>query len=308
MNERSSTPYRLRLGEAPSLFHSSLAALRPREVAPPEAPAPHLEVAVARVPIEAEQIAAYRSFCGFPTSAQASMTVPPPYLFSLAYPTLVALLVHPEMPLRALGMVHTGFDVEVTRSLVAGEAPSLAVRMVDWRPVPAGREVETAIEVFDESSSETIARARVTTVARSKQRRDRTKKESTARREAPGGDSSPVVLAADAGRRFARVSGDWNPIHLWPWSARLLGLRRPIAHGMYLVARSVAILGERFGFERVEEARRLAVRFKTPAYLPGGARLFSCETEADDDLGFELWSADRSRPHLFGTLSGTPTP
>lgn len=33
-------------------------------------------------------------------------------------------------------------------------------------------------------------------------------------------------------RRYAALSGDWNPIHLWDWSARLLGQRQAILHGM----------------------------------------------------------------------------
>lgn len=39
-------------------------------------------------------------------------------------------------------------------------------------------------------------------------------------------------LASDLGRRYARVSGDINPIHLHALSARAFGFRRAIAHGM----------------------------------------------------------------------------
>jgi hypothetical protein len=47
-------------------------------------------------------------------------------------------------------------------------------------------------------------------------------------------------LVHDTGRLYARLSGDYNPIHLWPWSARLLGFKRPIIHGMHTVGRAVA--------------------------------------------------------------------
>lgn len=42
--------------------------------------------------------------------------------------------------------------------------------------------------------------------------------------------------AADTGRRFAAVVKDYNPIHLFTWSARLFGFRRAICHGMYVGA------------------------------------------------------------------------
>src|SRR6266487_1403229 len=44
-------------------------------------------------------------------------------------------------------------------------------------------------------------------------------------------------LPADLGRRYAAVSGDRNPIHLYRLTAWLFGFRRPIAHGMWAAAR-----------------------------------------------------------------------
>ena len=49
-------------------------------------------------------------------------------------------------------------------------------------------------------------------------------------------------MAGDTGIRYAKVSGDWNPHHLYPWSARLLGYRSPIAHGLWTLARAVAVV------------------------------------------------------------------
>lgn len=39
-------------------------------------------------------------------------------------------------------------------------------------------------------------------------------------------------LGVDTGRAYASVSGDFNPIHLSVLSAKALGMRRSIAHGM----------------------------------------------------------------------------
>src|SRR3546814_15954009 len=41
-----------------------------------------------------------------------------------------------------------------------------------------------------------------------------------------------VTAAADTGRRYAKVGKDFNPIHLTPFTARLFGFKRHIAHGM----------------------------------------------------------------------------
>jgi acyl dehydratase len=76
-------------------------------------------------------------------------------------------------------------------------------------------------------------------------------------------------LAPASGRAYAALSGDWNPIHLWPWSARLMGLNAPIIHGMHTLGRTCAEL-ERSGGRRVAS---LDGRFRAPIALGGGAAL-----------------------------------
>lgn len=65
------------------------------------------------------------------------------------------------------------------------------------------------------------------------------------------------------GRAYARVSGDWNPIHLGRWPARLLGLRAPIIHGMHSVGRAAAVI------EAVQGApvTAIAAAFRAPVAL-----------------------------------------
>ena len=41
------------------------------------------------------------------------------------------------------------------------------------------------------------------------------------------------------------MSGDHNPIHLYPLTAKALGFRRQIAHGMWSLARCVAAVENR---------------------------------------------------------------
>ena len=49
-------------------------------------------------------------------------------------------------------------------------------------------------------------------------------------------------MPSDIGVRYARLSMDWNPHHLYPWSARLLGYRAPIAHGLWTLAKTIALI------------------------------------------------------------------
>lgn len=80
-------------------------------------------------------------------------------------------------------------------------------------------------------------------------------------------------LPAAHGRRYARASGDFNPVHLWGWSARLFGYSAPILHGFCLEAMAAhALLRARLGGDPTG-LTRLAIRFHAPVLLPAALRL-----------------------------------
>ncbi|HEU4753566.1 MAG TPA: MaoC/PaaZ C-terminal domain-containing protein, partial [Armatimonadota bacterium] len=81
------------------------------------------------------------------------------------------------------------------------------------------------------------------------------------------------ALGPGAGRRYARASGDYNPVHLWSWSARLLGYRRPILHGFCLEAMAThALVRQCLGGDPTA-LRRLLLRFRSPLLLPARVAL-----------------------------------
>jgi acyl dehydratase len=82
------------------------------------------------------------------------------------------------------------------------------------------------------------------------------------------------VTAADS-RRYARLSGDWNPIHLSTPSARLFGLSTPIVHGMAALARAEAALEQ----QRGRPLRTITARFRRP--IPLGTAV-TLQADRDD--------------------------
>ena len=99
-------------------------------------------------------------------------------------------------------------------------------------------------------------------------------------------------LPGSAGRRYARVSGDYNPIHLWGLTARPFGFRAPILHGYCIAARAAHTLiehclgGDPAALRRMRiafHAMRMRIAFRAPLPLPATARLL-----VSDD-GPERW-------------------
>ncbi|WP_254400710.1 MaoC/PaaZ C-terminal domain-containing protein [Streptomyces sp. AC555_RSS877] len=94
-------------------------------------------------------------------------------------------------------------------------------------------------------------------------------------------------LAGDVGRRYGAASGDRNPIHLHPLTARLFGFPRAIAHGMWTVARCLAAHG-------TSQAVRIRAEFRAPVLLPGTV------TYVADGERFELRGGDQV--HVSGEV------
>jgi acyl dehydratase len=113
-------------------------------------------------------------------------------------------------------------------------------------------------------------------------------------------------LGGGEGRRYARVSGDYNPIHLWGLTARAFGFRRPILHGLATGARVAhALVERRFGGDPAA-LRRLRIIFRAPLPLPSRVRLLAGETRGHG--AFRVVSDDGATVFAEGRYNGTEAP
>jgi acyl dehydratase len=99
----------------------------------------------------------------------------------------------------------------------------------------------------------------------------------------------------DAGRRYAKVSGDVNPIHLSGLTAKAFGFKRAIAHGMWVKAR---ILGALSG--RLPDALDVDVSFRKPLFLPSTVQLATAQAGGGWDVAVR--SAGSGTEHVVGTI------
>ena len=90
------------------------------------------------------------------------------------------------------------------------------------------------------------------------------------------------------------MSGDANPIHLYPLTAKALGFPRQIAHGMW----TLGTLDRRDREPPARRPSRVEVAFKKPVFLPGTVAFAARQ----DDSGwtFALTSPKDGSPHLLG--------
>src|SRR5439155_14893113 len=175
----------------------------------------------------------YGEVCGFRLSDAA----PPTYLHLLAFPLSMRLMTSGSFPFRVIGLVHIENRIAQRRPAVAGETVELRVHAEGLAPHDRGRQ-------FDIVSEALVDGERIWLEHSTYLRREGGSGSSGSRPEPPGPPRGGAVwrVPGDAGRRYAAVSGDRNPIHLHGLTARLFGQARPIAHGMWLEARCLAAL------------------------------------------------------------------
>lgn len=102
-------------------------------------------------------------------------------------------------------------------------------------------------------------------------------------------------LAENIGRQYAKLSGDFNPIHLHSALSRWYGFPRPIVQGMYLVARAEA----RILWQIQRPLHAISVKFRNPVSLPSKPS-FHLISEKPAGGEFYITSAQNSSSHIEG--------
>ena len=238
------------------------------------------------VEVDRDRLAAYDRVCGFALSD----TLPPTYVHMLAFPLHLALMTDGSFPLPAIGLVHIANRIVQHRRCARASAISLRVWATPIYPHPRGRQfmIRTEAHVGDElvweEASTNLARGR--------------SDDSVAPPAAPpSSEDLPATatwrLPGDLGRRYGSVSGDLNPIHVHPLSARLFGFPSAIAHGMWTKARCLAALSS-----ELPPAFSVEVAFKRPILLPATVQF--AEASTGDEIAFGVRDARKATPHLDG--------
>mgnify|MGYP001597146660 CR=1 FL=1 len=86
-------------------------------------------------------------------------------------------------------------------------------------------------------------------------------------------------LEADAGLDFAKLTGDFNPVHWVPAYAKAFGFRNTILHGFGTMARAVEGLNRGPFAGDIDALRSIHVRFTRPVVLPAQVGVYVHDDE-----------------------------
>jgi acyl dehydratase len=259
---------------------------------------PRIEAVLDRFSVDRRQLARYRRVCGDRDSGQLPITYP----HVMATPLHLAILACEAFPVSLLGVVHIRNRIVQHRALRVDDAGQIHARLEGHRETARGQELDLQTQV--RVDGQTVWSETSTFLAR------RPGRSKMVAREQPGLPSleipprqdvatSTFIVAPGVGRQYARVSGDFNPIHIADVAARFFGFKRAIAHGMWSLARCAAEIGGA-AFSR---PCTLDVAFKRP--IAFCARIVLESWMADQRVGFSLRDSRAERGHLLGSVVRT---
>ena len=226
--------------------------------------------------VDPKHLAAYRKVCGIADSAY----LPAAYPHILAFPLQMQLLTDKAFPLPLLGLVHVENRIRVLRPL-GGLAPfTVSVHLGELQPHSKGAvfslitRLEDQLGLLWEGESRMLCQALKLPGVAAHQPADSA---------LPLQEVANWAAPADTGRRYARVAGDYNPIHLFAATAKLFGFPRAIAHGFWHKARALSELSAHLP----DAGYQLDVRFQKPLLLPGAATLLASAPAANGQLSLQ---------------------
>lgn len=257
----------------------------------PDTQAARLGARVKQVFIDREWVRQYNAVCGFKED-EISLTAPQ----VVASPLHMFLLSRPEHPMPMLGMVHLHNSIECSKALEYGTAYDVLVTVGETRSISLGLEfdVHTQFLVGEEVHWSSV----MTILCRVKgMPKPLTKPAPVEPLSALGAQYAAVKVPENQGRKYAKVSNDYNPIHLYAQTAKMFGFKQAIVHGMWTAAKTLSIVQANLG----APAAKFDLSFKQPVFLPSGISVK--HLTADGAAKFEVLAERDSKVLMVGSIA-----
>jgi len=242
------------------------------------------------VTVDPTHLTEYARVCRLPLND----VLPATYPHMLTFPLQMQLMTDRSFPLALPGLVHVRNRIDVLRAIRADEPLDLEVWAENYAQHRSGAAVDLRATVS--AGGEEVWRSTSTYLSRGAKAPDGAP---DAEIEVPVGALERAAatwrIPDDAGRRYAKVSGDVNPIHLSGLTAKAFGFKRAIAHGMWVKARALGALAG-----RLPDELSLDVSFRKPLLLPSTVTLSTAQAGGGWD--FAVRNATTDTEHVVGTI------
>lgn len=254
---------------------------------------PRFEVYCKNATGTTQAITSYSKEVGFNVKDE----VPLPFPFATSLPLIAPIIEHHKYPIKAFAsIVHIKQTIQQLRPIKMTESIVKKAIMEGGTNTDRGSELASTVELY--SNKELVANGTSTFLI--------VKKRGAPAPQTPLGENPTKTyefkVSAKQGLRYAAVSGDYNPWHLYPFTAKFFGFKTAIAHGFWAVAKCLAEIQDHLP----KYPLSFEVEWKRPVFQPSSVVLQEYVSENGNKIQFQLWSADKQHLHLQGTIQHIP--
>jgi len=276
---------------------------------------PKLSLHLKNIKPDYKKVKLYAKVCGFKFEGQ---DLPITYPHVLAFNLHLKLMTHKRFPLPVMGLVHIRNTITAHRSILMNELLDLHVFIGESRVTNKGLEfdIHSKVSINKETAWESIT-TNLYIIKKVANKTIKTAKNTLRQYETQSSlrYHQQWSLPENLGRKYARASGDANPIHLHTLLAKAFGFKHAITHGMWLKAHTIASLDP---IIKDKSAVTISVEFKQPTPLNSEVRMNYQEktkliskppngSSSNETINFDIRSLDAHKLHMTGSITYPPT-
>ena len=240
--------------------------------------------------IRTKKLRAYKTFFGLQED------IPLSYFYLLSQEAQASQMLDKNFPLPIPGMIHLESEMTFLNEQIREEEIQLVSEVVIMNKEEGSLVPLFIEEYFQEGIKIVEVKSRYLVKRKSKKK----KREKTIldQNDSDNWISSTWKLKSNLGLKYARISGDFNPIHISTPLAWIFGLRKKIIHGWYLLSRAVAEIEA----ETDMPAKSIEVKFLGALALPS-TNEFGFRVSNRRNLEFRIKNTDTNKTSVSGYIS-----
>jgi hypothetical protein len=244
--------------------------------------------------VNADSLKEYETVLGL-TSTQV---LPVLYPHVLAGGMHMHMLSHPAFPIRLLGSVHLKNNIKQYQAIHIQSEMDISSAIGDYRLTEKGLEFDfsTQVKVNGDVVWEEVS---IYFKAGKFGGKEQPSKQSSFELDSLT-DAKQVAdweVPKNRGKQYAKITGDYNPIHMSPTLAKLFGLKRDIAHGFGVLAQAI----EQARCSISHGSCQVDVVFKGPVYLQNQVNVQK-NTEQNENR-FDVFCGNNPKPSICSSVS-----
>lgn len=231
----------------------------------------------------------YDAFCK--TFGYNDATVPSTYWYIRLFSMQTLLLAHPDAPFPMPGLVHLSFKINQYNTIYPSDKLDATVKFGRLIQHDKGTGVETIMSLYKHGVlvwEQVNINLYLGKKGLGEPGDDNQEGEIT-----DAGYQSLWSLSPKTAINYAKVSGDFNPIHLHDVAAKAFGFPKQIVHGWYSLCRAVEPMEN-----TIKGIHEIYGAFKKPLFLP--SKVLGRTQQNEDKVLFDVINEKESYPHLRG--------